>query len=420
VLALSLTASAWLSLLPYFLWTHRQIALASGGALAGLMAASVLWTRRREAWARRDWLTALGLVAFLTYISAQKTVAGGHALWIFVVPTVAAVFVARQRERRVAYHAFEFLFILSLIPGLVMLCLMIAGVPLTFAVRPPPNALFAANGIRMLQGFGAVFIENNSQVLPWGGFISRLCGMYDEPGMVGTMAALLLAARGFDIRGWRAILLWISGLLSLSLAFILLALIGHLFGVVVRREWKSALLAIPVVAAALFTLGIARPAPPAKPVAPSVKVTSAPGVTAPIKTEGSEIRQTKAINNRSLPEMTALVRRYEASSWHTIVFGMASDASVIYGGASAVWTRILTNHGVLGFTLLTAAFVGYGLTAIPRAGHPLTMVLFLASFALSFYQRPVIWMPYTLLLFFGGLAVLEAVATTDRSTPLEK
>jgi hypothetical protein len=81
------------------------------------------------------------------------------------------------------------------------------------------------------------------------------------------------------------------------------------------------------------------------------------------------------------------------------------DASVIHGGVSQVWTRHLTNHGIFGAGLLFlgAAFI-CGAAVRQSAGAITWVLLFLTLFWLSFYQRPVIWLPYFTLILIAGLA----------------
>jgi hypothetical protein len=415
VLSWCVVASAWLSMAPYFIWGQREPALLAAAVCVGAVGLLAWYAQEWQLPNRRDLLTGGGLALFLTYITAQPTVAGGHAMWVFVLPTLFAVLILPSVVRVTTYRRFELAFLLSLIPGLLYSVAMIAGVDVTFTSRAAPNAQFAAAGIRMLQGAGAVFIESNSQVLPWGGFISRLCGMYDEPGMVGTIAALMLAARAFDVRGPRAVLLWLAGTLSLSLAFVVITLAGLAVRTLATGQRTPVLWGVPVLAAGLFTLGILRPpAPDAAPVS-HVRVEKAPGVVE--RASGTGVRQTQDINNRSRPEMDALVDKYLAASWKTVIFGVASDASVVYGGASSVWTRVLTNHGVVGLVLLTVVFAGYAASSLRRSGPGLAPLLFFGAFALSFYQRPVIWLPYTLLVFFGASAVLESSAISAATTP---
>jgi hypothetical protein len=98
--------------------------------------------------------------------------------------------------------------------------------------------------------------------------------------------------------------------------------------------------------------------------------------------------------------MKVLLVEYWGSNLGTILFGMGSDASVVRGGVSQVWTRHLTNHGIVGFGLLAIGFVAVAFALWRTSKYSPFVALLLLLFALSFYQRPVIWMPYTLLILF--------------------
>jgi len=53
------------------------------------------------------------------------------------------------------------------------------------------------------------------------GSMYRFCGLYDEPGVVGTLSFLFLSVEGFDFKNKWNIIILISGLLSMSLFFYL-------------------------------------------------------------------------------------------------------------------------------------------------------------------------------------------------------
>jgi len=48
---------------------------------------------------------------------------------------------------------------------------------------------------------------------------TRFCGFYDEPGMVGTISALILCAKRFNMKDWRCVITLLAGLLSTSMFF---------------------------------------------------------------------------------------------------------------------------------------------------------------------------------------------------------
>jgi hypothetical protein len=133
-----------------------------------------------------------------------------------------------------------------------------------------------------------------------------------------------------------------------------------------------------------------------------------------------ELRETEQIDNRSLPKMQSLIHRYKSSDTGTILFGIAADAASQVAPTSQVWKRIFTDFGLVGFVLLA---VGFGITSaatFSRAPDRGWLVLFVLCFALSFYQRPIIWLPYNLLVFMSGLSLAGYRQGAAQRTPGEK
>jgi hypothetical protein len=91
-----------------------------------------------------------------------------------------------------------------------------------------------------------------------------------------------------------------------------------------------------------------------------------------------------------------------------LLFGMGSDASVVRGQASAVWMSVLTDYGVIGFVWVFVLFF-VPIVCLLRQ-HQLTLagLLFGVLFAMSFYQRPMIWLPAQVLLYFAGLCYCDS------------
>lgn len=67
---------------------------------------------------------------------------------------------------------------------------------------------------------------------------TRFAGAYDEPGAIGTMAAVILCIEKFKLSNWKNIIFLITGLMSMSLAFyIILVVYGLLYASVVRKNF---------------------------------------------------------------------------------------------------------------------------------------------------------------------------------------
>src|SRR5437588_2500197 len=130
-----------------------------------------------------------------------------------------------------------------------------AGVNLSFDAIPTRNATMAAASVKLLVENGVVFVESNRLTTDWGGTIFRLCGTFDEPGTVGTVAALVIAAFGFRLSDWRVSTAFVAGLCSFSLAFVTITAVGSVtFAAVTRRLTLLALL-LPIMMSGYLSLG---------------------------------------------------------------------------------------------------------------------------------------------------------------------
>ena len=66
----------------------------------------------------------------------------------------------------------------------------------------------------------------------------RLCGVYSEPGVVGTFCAMFLCSENFQLKNnWKNIIILIGGILSFSLAFYIVIFV-YIFWRAVNTNWK--------------------------------------------------------------------------------------------------------------------------------------------------------------------------------------
>lgn len=83
---------------------------------------------------------------------------------------------------------------------------------------------------------------------------TRFCAFFDESGMVGTLGGLILCALRFNMKDWRCIIIFLSGLLSASMFFYGLAAVYWLTELIlVKKKYTVFLLII----ASIFTFYLA-------------------------------------------------------------------------------------------------------------------------------------------------------------------
>lgn len=410
---------AWVSLHPYFMWGQQKVYYSAASALIVLCGAACWRALLAE---RGRWMWSAGFALFLIYLSLLPKVDGNVTRWFFLIPfTVALLQLGREQLNRV-FEVFSWMFALSLVPGMLLWLWIVAGLPIELSFTAPPGDIVQRGITEYLEAPGAVFLLSNGILLPYGGVLFRLCGMYDEPGTVGTIAALCLAASGFRMRSIPGAIWLVAGVMSFSIAFALLTGVGLLGAAIMqRRPWLLAALPASVLAAALPLSGVkfenTEPSrvtisvpediaskPLSAPQAPAAVLDLKPGTRtqfAPAPQWG--LRNAPGIDSREQPRMRTLLDAYARSSIGTLLFGIASDASIIHGWGSSVWYRILTDFGAVGFAWLFALFA-WPLWHFGRERQlEAPTVIFCALFLMSFYQRPIIWLPAQLLLYLAGL-----------------
>jgi hypothetical protein len=412
---------AWVSLQPYFMWGQQKLYYA-GASILILVCGIACY---RDLLARRDrWVLAAAFALFLVYLSLLPKVDGGITRWFFLAPFTVVLLLLDEERLRLAFEAFHWIFALSLLPSMLAWLWIAAGLPVELRFIAPPGDIVQRGVTEYLELPGAVFLLSNGIVLPHGGVLFRLCGIYDEPGTVGTIAALCLAASRFRLRSVPGAITLAAGVMSFSIAFALLTSAGLLaLAAMQRRPWLLAALPAVILAGAVPLSGLkfadTVPAritivvPPDAassalnaPQAPPAVLDFKPGTRVPFAPAPQwGLRNSPGFDSREQPRMRKLLDEYRAAPPGVLLFGIASDASVVHGWGSSVWYRILTDFGAVGFVWLFALFA-YPLWRLWRQGRlDGPIVIFCALFLMSFYQRPIIWLPAQLLLYLAGLYI---------------
>ena len=133
------------------------------------------------------------------------------------VQLIAFVFLT-EKERLKAFEYFKKIFCALVFLGL--LTYPVAMLKLHFLWNEMPlqsESLAWSNGGFYYKNYiFAIYTANDNTSL---GYVGRFCGVFNEPGVIGTFSALFLVADGFDLMKRDNVVLLLGGLLSLSFAF---------------------------------------------------------------------------------------------------------------------------------------------------------------------------------------------------------
>lgn len=131
---------------------------------------------------------------------------------------VVSLFMLKDEENTNIFQLVLKIFVLMMLPGLLYYIICISGIEL------PALFTFNRSDIAVNMG-GSYYKAYPLGLILFSGGIPRLCGLFDEPGYVGTLAALFIAAGYEKVDKKWLILLGVIGGLSFSSAFYLLTVL---------------------------------------------------------------------------------------------------------------------------------------------------------------------------------------------------
>ena len=215
-------------------------------------------------------------------------------------------------------------------------------------------------------------LDNGYSIIP------RLCGIFNEPGGLGTVCGLLFAAT-FNYSGkWEKIILATTTVLTLSLAGYVLIIV-YLIIYLAQKSWKYA--AVAVALAVLFF------------AIPHIDWGNA---------EINSFAQRFAITSEGLAGdnrvKTSFDDEYQLMSSTEVFFGKGATYTSESGTSS--YKNYIMQFGILGFGVYLLLWLSAALKSSQRNRNCLILLLI---FLISLYQRPVpLTNSYGYVLIFGG------------------
>lgn len=211
--------------------------------------------------------------------------------------------------------------------------------------------------------------------------ILRFSGPFDEPGVVGTYGALILAISRFNFKDWRMVIIFIAGIFSFSLFFYIVSFVYLLFYYVVV---KKKVIASIFILASLFAFYLGTK-------------------DNPIfyeyiwkRTEWNDESKTIEGDNRSNDSVDAYLKRIRGTSEY--YFGTSDDNwyNTVAGGSSATYKSIICINGIIFFVLYVGFFILLGTSNKKTKSEA---ILYCIVVLANFYQRASIYFPVTVFLY---------------------
>lgn len=317
----------------------------------------------------------LGLVAiFNKGVTSTTDILATFRLVISVI-FLAVLFSMSKQLLLSIYNKFVLLFVFLNAPSLVYWLIIFLGVDVSYELINLGGRGFMYRNYQFLAIFTDYTIYSFGNI-----HFARLCGIYEEPGSLGTYAGLLLALDFllFPNRVKIKLFLLIFGLLSLSLAFYMFLFFIGLY--VVRKNRRHI---VTLLATIIILLTVAGDVLYER-IAQRFHYDAATGTITGNNRSQYDIKYNEYFN--SAPELELLVGNGPLSN---------KEARASYSS----YHKILYEHGIIG-ALIFATFFFYFIFYLPVVKKKNLSNIFLTIVPLlSVYQRPEVLGAYYMLLY---------------------
>lgn len=367
----------FLTLRPYFIWQNNFIYVT---IFILAVTFSLVWIFLKMRISKKS---LFYLSIFLSSFALSQFTLHGIYLWISAMVVLISFFVLfDEKIHQTSLSYFINIYAIVSIPSILIFFLLVTGVNLEWEHLEPYSKAKQSSGVYYREYLGMVVLS--TQIFTFGtGEIFRLSSVFTEPGVVGTVSALLLAVTRFDIRNWKGMILLISGMLSFTLAFYILAFIY---------------------------LGLKKPFY----LLISVGLLSTLIVLLP-----SDIKDNRIIQYYVMERSEALLVNFdkvnnrvdecfeqhydEFLSSTNIYFGNGYKASISLKCNTSSYKTIIYDYGTIGFLMIVLFYITIFISKISTKSDVINCIPFLIIFFATAYQRPAFDTFWFFAIFIGGI-----------------
>ena len=373
IIALLYSMILIIELHPYFLWNNNNVFRIISLVLF-VVILKYLYGRNID---KSNWTLFMYIFAALLYFQILNMDK------LFFINTIIILFLLLDKEtKKLVFLYFYNAFIFTLIPGILLYLLIFLGFDIGWSSLEPNHGLKSEWGHYYRNYYGLIILD--SQIFPTSfGEVFRFSAIYDEPGRVGTMVALLLAATKFQLNTWKSKILLISGILSFSLAFFSLMFVFYL----VKKPIKSFLILLIFIMSIMYM---------------SQNSIDSPFIEKYIVERISlAVSDPEAVNNRVNDEFTTAYINFLNSG--NIMIGNGKNAYLLLKAGVSTYKTLFYDYGLIGCLLIFLIYLFLTVFFVNTLNQFISIIPFLFVFTANIFQRPDVFTLNFFIIFIGAL-----------------
>ncbi len=270
------------------------------------------------------------------------------------------------------------IFALSLLPCIVIYLLTSFGVEIPYRIIEP-----TADGqlyLTYYDYYGCLIINEDDKY--W-----RLCGLFNEPGVLGTIGGWLLCKEGYQIKKWYNAVIFIAGIMSFSTAFIIITILYFIMKLLILNPNIKKISIVFIV---------------------SVLVAVLDGVLCQISIEYMQFFHNKIIrlifegkSNRNRVDFDLAIKNlWNGFKW---IFGNGGGAEDEMFGVLSI-KGFFYDYGLMGLIIFGIMLMAIYLSIKPRKDESVCLFFI---YIISLYQRPYTTSFFAILILYSGLIYTE-------------
>lgn len=375
---------------PWPFWDIPHL-IATFGVIVGML----LTARNGFSNFRGGYTGFVAIIGCFIYFFVFHGIAGSFRMsTVLFVLTIFLIFQSSTRTGALAFDLITNTFSAVLLVTFFFWVLWQIGVPLP-STPMTYGDWKGDGGTIQLENFYFFIAESES-------LLNRFYSIFDEPGVVGTLAAFMLCGLRFDFTLKRTWIVLIGGLASWSLAFSVLSIIGIM---IFKKGGKLKLVLAGVltliIAAIIFLFGDLLPSDDSAGLILLYRIAN-------FSEYGVSSRTDDSLN----------IYFWEFANSLKVLFGEGTnffqERSELLSGQGAIF--YLLEYGVMGMVFLLLTYIAF---IRSQVGVRLHGFFLLGIFLLSFLQRPHMMTPWQIVLFWSILCYWSEEKKNNSALKLE-
>lgn len=294
------------------------------------------------------------------------------------------------KRKKILFEYIIELFLLFATIGLIYYLICVLGLQ-----RLIPHSVIARRGRRnnIIRNQQFYYVFPMGVVLRSGG-LYRYCAIFDEPGVLGTISALLYAGSYKGIKKRLRIPVLLIGILTLSTAFYIIIAVFYLWITYTKKMYKTLI----AIAGVLIVYGI---------------IYALPNDILLIKTLQEKMLINTLFSRRDTKRFLEYYRAFIAGGGYPLLMGMGKSAHRLINDGTYSYKLILYDYGIIGSILYISLFIQTYLRDRSKEG-----IVFFLCFMISIFQRPFVYTTFFYPLFVTALSSFNYEA--DETSEIEE